>query len=136
MSAQEIILGEVVAKANHYQVVPDGHSGHRIIKDNAIREYEATFADQCRVYRDRRMNVRFELVVDIWYKSAKFDLDNSIKTLLDCLQYANAITNDSLCFKITANKHLSFSCPKMVFSLVPLEAQEQDIFENNKDLQQ
>ena len=38
----ETIYGEVVAKANHYQAVPDKGGGRRIIKDDAIVEYALT----------------------------------------------------------------------------------------------
>lgn len=83
----EVIHGQIVAKANHYQAVPGKFGKKRIIKDEAIRAYEYSFIEQCKVYRNRRIATRFRLFVRVWHSSVKFDLDNSLKTLLDCLQW-------------------------------------------------
>ena len=102
----EVIHGQIVAKANHYQAVPGKFGKKRIIKDEVIRAYEHSFVEQCKVYRNRRIATRFRLFVRVWHSSVKFDLDNSLKTLLDCLQMVGAITDDNLCFQIEAEKHL------------------------------
>ena len=47
----EIIHGQIVAKANHYQAVPGKFGKKRIIKDEVIRAYERSFIEQCKVYR-------------------------------------------------------------------------------------
>ena len=51
----EIIHGQIVAKANHYQAVPGKFGKKRIIKDEVIRAYEHSFMEQCKVSRNRRM---------------------------------------------------------------------------------
>lgn len=118
---KETIFGEVVAKANHYQAVPDGNGGKRIIKDSFIREYERSFCDQIKLYKDRNINSRFALFCDVFYKTTARDLDNSLKTILDCLQYAGAITNDSLCVEIHATKHKGARHPRVEFGLFEFE---------------
>lgn len=75
----EIIHGQIVAKANHYQAVPGKFGKKRIIKDEVIRAYEHSFMEQCKVYRNRRIATRFRLFVRVFHSSAKFDLDNSLK---------------------------------------------------------
>lgn len=125
---REIILGEVVGKANHYMAVPDGKGGRRIIKDDKIRAYERTFFEQCHVYRGRKINVHFSLSVDVWYSSPRFDLDNSLKTILDCLQYCDCITDDNLCFSIDARKHLTLLQPRVELTLEPLEPMQGELF--------
>lgn len=98
----ETIHGQTIAKSNHYMSVPGKSGERRIIKDEAIRAYERSFMEQCVKYRNRRISSRFRLFVRVWHSSVRFDLDNSLKTLLDCLQMAGAITDDKLCFQIEA----------------------------------
>lgn len=123
MSVTETIYGQVVAKANHYLAVPDGHGGRRITKDPEVRLYEQSFAEQCRLYRDKRISVKFRIVVRVFHSSMRYDLDNSIKTVLDCLQQANAITDDNLCFEIRAEKHIDKRIPRVEYSIQPLQEQ-------------
>jgi len=78
----EVIHGQIIAKANHYQTVPGKRGARRIIKDEKIRAYERSFMEQCRVYRNKRISSRFRLFVRIFHSSVRFDLDNSLKTLL------------------------------------------------------
>ena len=98
----ETIYGQIIAKANHYQAVPGKFGAKRIIKDEKIRAYEKSFMQQCRVYRNKGISSRFRLFVRVYHSSVRFDLDNSLKTLLDCLQMVGAITDDKLCFQIEA----------------------------------
>ena len=111
---KEIIYGQILAKANHYQAVP-GKGGKRIIKDEKIRAYERSFASQCRIYKGRNISGRFRLHVTVWHSSVRFDLDNSLKTILDCLQSVEAITNDNLCFGIEAEKRIDKCNPRIEF---------------------
>ena len=110
----ETIYGQIVAKANHYMSVPGKGGAKRIIKDEVIRAYERNFIKQCKTYKNKRISSRFRLFVRVWHSSPRFDLDNSLKTLLDCLQMANAITDDKLCYQIEAEKHLDKYCPRIV----------------------
>ena len=125
----EVIHGQIVAKANHYQAVPGKFGKKRIIKDEVIRAYEHSFIEQCKGYRNRRIATRFRLFVRVWHSSVKFDLDNSLKTLLDCLQMVGAITDDNLCFQIEAEKHLDKYHPRIEFALLEVNEQKQ-LFNN------
>lgn len=118
---RETIFGQVIAKANHYLAVQGDGDGRRIIKDEAIRSYERIFESQCRVYRGREINSRFGLEIDVYSNSFRYDLDNSIKTVLDCLQMVGAITNDNLCVNITARKHVDQKNPRITFGLMEYE---------------
>ncbi len=118
----ETIEGQIVAKANHYQSV-GGSAGRRIIKDKQIRAYEQSFALQCKLYRGKRISGRFKLFVRVWYSSVRSDLDNSLKTLLDCLQSVEAITNDNLCYQIEAEKHIDKRRPRVEFALIEIDKQ-------------
>lgn len=120
----ETIYGQVVSKANNYAVGKSGQTRH-IVKNAGIKAYERSFLSQCKKYRDRLINCRFTLYLAVYEESNRYDLDNALKTILDCLQYAKAITNDNLCVKILAEKHIDRSNPRIVFSIQP---QEQDLF--------
>lgn len=116
----EVIMGQIVAKANNYQAVPDrATGGRRIIKNSKVRAYERNFLKQCREYAGRMIDRPFELIVTVFYLHNNFDLDNSLKTLLDCLQLAGAITNDNLCKRIDATKRIDPYRPRVEFSLIP-----------------
>ena len=125
----EVIHGQIIAKANHYQAVPGKGGTKRIIKDEIIRAYERSFMEQCKAYRNRRISSRFRLFVRVWHSSERFDLDNSLKTLLDCLQMVNAITDDKLCYQIEAEKHLDKYHPRIEFALLEVNEQKQ-LFNN------
>lgn len=120
----EVIHGQIVAKANHYQAVPGRNGEKRIIKDGKIRAYERSFMRQCTKYRNRRISSRFRLFVRVWHSSVRFDLDNSLKTLLDCLQMVEAITDDKLCFQIEAEKHIDKRNPRVEFALLEVNEQK------------
>ena len=45
----EVIHGQIIAKANHYQAVPGKGDTKRIIKDGKIRAYERNFMEQCKM---------------------------------------------------------------------------------------
>ena len=120
----EVIHGQIIAKANHYQAVPGKDGTKRIIKDDKIRAYEHSFMEQCKVYRNRRISSRFRLFVRVWHSSERFDLDNSLKTLLDCLQMAGAIADDKLCYQIEAEKKIDKYHPRVEFALQEVNEQK------------
>lgn len=121
----ETIFGQVIAKANHYQPVPGKFGAKRIIKDEKIRAYEKSFMQQCRVYRNKGISSRFRLFVRVYHSSVRFDLDNSLKTLLDCLQMVGAITDDKLCFQIEAEKKIDRYHPRVEFAILEVNEQKQ-----------
>ncbi len=106
----EIILGQVISKSNNYQAVPDGKGGRRIIKNDRIRAYEASFAQQCRIYRNKRINGPFTLFA------------KGLKTVLDCLQMVGAITDDKFCMKIVAEKFIDKINPRVTFAIQPQQS--------------
>ena len=114
----ETIYGQVVGKANNYMVANSGGSRH-IVKNDRVRSYERSFIQQCRIYKDRHINSRFTLYINVWQSSQRYDLDNSVKSILDCLQYAGAITNDSLCVSLIANKYIDRANPRITFAIFP-----------------
>lgn len=118
---RETIYGEVVAKANHYMSVPGRAGERRIIKDPVIRQYEGNFCRQVSIYRGRNINSRFILFVEVYYQNSQHDLDNSLKTILDCLQYSHVITDDRYCIEIHASKHRAGNNPRVIFAIKELE---------------
>lgn len=120
----ETIHGQIIAKANHYQAVPGKGGTRRIIKDDKIRAYEKSFTLQCRIYRNKHISGRFRLFVKVWHSSVRFDLDNSLKTLLDCLQQVEAIVDDKQCFQIEAEKHIDKYHPRIEFAILEVNEQK------------
>lgn len=114
---KETIYGQVVSKANNYQVGNDKHGQRYIIKSEAMRAYERSFMEQCNVYKGRLINSHFTLYVAVYESSVRYDLDNALKTILDCLQMARAITDDNLCRKIVAEKRIDKLRPRVVFAI-------------------
>ncbi len=57
----------------------------------------------------------------VYHSSNRYDLDNSLKTVLDCLQYAKAIKDDKLCVRINAEKRIDRNNPRIVFHIEELE---------------
>ena len=117
----ETIWGQPVSKANSYMAVPDGDGGKRIIKNERIRAYERSFDEQCKIYRGKQINRPFRLHITVYESSNAYDLDNCLKTVLDCLQYAGAITNDNLCVGILATKRIDRDHPRIEYGLEELE---------------
>lgn len=116
----ETIYGQVVSKANHYLAVPAKNGDKRIIKDSVIREYEKEFARQCKIYKGRMINQPFRFTARVYYKHWNHDVDNSIKTVMDCLQQCGAITNDNLMQQLTVSKHISVT-PRIEFCIEILQ---------------
>lgn len=120
----ETIYGQIIAKANHYLSVPGKNGTKRIIKDEKIRDYERSFIAQCKTYRNKQISGRFRLFVRVWHSSPRFDLDNSLKTLLDCLQSVHAITDDNLCYQIEAEKMIDKYHPRIEFAILEVNEQK------------
>ena len=125
----EVIHGQIIAKANHYQAVPGKFGRKQTIKDEKILAYEKAFIQQCKTYKSRCISSRFRLFVRVYHSSVRFDLDNSLKTLLDCLQMVGAITDDKLCFQIEAEKRIDKFHPRIEFALLEVNEQK-NIFNN------
>ena len=71
------------------------------------------------------------IFIRVWHGNIRFDLDNALKTILDCLQMVEAITNDSLCFEIHAEKRIDRRNPRVEFGMEEINEQK-NIFSQNK----
>ena len=61
--------------------------------------------------------VPFSIDVVVCYANARHDLDNSLKTLLDCMQMAGIVVDDVLCKEIRARKIVDEYNPYVYFSI-------------------
>lgn len=116
----ETIYGQVISKANHY-CIGDGAEGRHIVKSAEIKRYERSFVRQCSIYKNRMINGRFTLYAAVYESNGRYDLDNALKTILDCLQMAKAIADDNLCIKIVAEKRIDKNNPRVIFSIMEHE---------------
>ena len=99
-------------------------NGHPcIVKSNEMKRYERSFIKQCNIYKNRNISTPFRLIVDVYYPDYTHDLDNSLKGLLDNLQYCGAISNDNLCVEIIAKRHYDKYHPRVEFALLEVNAQ-------------
>lgn len=115
-SMKETIYGTIPSKSNSYTV--GRVNGHPcIVKSNEMKKYERNFVKQCTLYQGKNISEPFRLIVDVFYPDHTHDLDNSLKGLLDCLQYVGAISNDNLCIEITAKRHYDRYKPRVEFSI-------------------
>ena len=115
---REVIFGQVVAKANHYTVALNRGNGERhITLDAQYRAYQKSFLQQCHVYAGRLISDPFILFIHVWHSSPRFDLDNTLKSVLDLLQDAKAIADDNLCIEIRAVKHIDRQHPRIEFTI-------------------
>lgn len=115
----QIIHGKVPSKSNCYKVVTlMGHGS--IAKQEALKLYEKSFYLQCNLYRGKMIKGLFELHIRVFYENQHPDLDNCLKTVLDCLQGCNAIKNDRNCVKIVAEKFIDKKDPRIEFEIKPV----------------
>ena len=118
----QTVLGHVPSKANNYKIVY--RAGHASIgKSDTVENYEQTFFLQVKPpYRGLLIKGFFELYVRVYFETQSPDLDNSLKTILDCLQYTKTIKNDNKCVKIVAEKYVDKINPRVEFKIVELQA--------------
>ena len=118
----ETIYGTIPSKSNSYTI---GRVNDKpcIVKSNQMKAYERSFTKQCIKYRGRSISTPFKLVCDVYYPDYSHDLDNSLKGLLDCLQYVGAITNDNLCVEILATRHYDKFKPRVEFEIQEINEQ-------------
>lgn len=117
MKHEQVILGNAPSKANQYKIITLGGHGS-LAKTSALKEYEKKFYLQCGAYRNKKIKGFFELYIDVYFSSNRPDLDNALKSTLDCLQMCKAITNDRNCVKIVANKFIDRIRPRLEFTIV------------------
>lgn len=113
------VEGQPPSKSNSYRVVRVAGHGS-LAKTRQLHDYEAAFARQCPA-SGPALAVPFVLEADIWFASARPDLDNALKVLLDCLQACGVVANDRLCVGITARKHKDAARPRAELTITPME---------------
>lgn len=115
----QTIIGQVPSKSNSYEIVTiSGHGS--LAKKPGLRTYEQAFFVQVGKYRNLMIEGLFELHVRVYFTTMSHDLDNSLKIILDCLQYTKTIKNDNRCIRIVADKFVDKNNPRIEFSLVEI----------------
>lgn len=116
----QTIIGQVPSKANMYRVITkDGHGS--LGKAEALKAYEKSFYMQSGKYRNLKIDGYFEFYAKVYYPSMRQDIDNSLKALLDCLQYTKTIVNDNKCVKVVAEKFVDKLNPRVELKIVTID---------------
>lgn len=124
MKHEQVIYNNPPSKSNSYRVVKiNGHGS--LAKTDALRKYERDFYLQCGAYRNKNIKGFFELYLDVYFSSNRPDLDNALKSTLDCLQGCKAIANDRNCVKIVANKFIDPVRPRLEFTIKEVDGIEE-----------
>ena len=112
------IPGQAPSKSNSYKVITlYGHGS--LAKQAALKKYEQSFYWHLPgEYRNLGINTPFEFYIRVYFTSMSHDLDNSLKCVLDCLQYTKTIKNDNKCAKIVAEKFIDKDNPRIEFRIV------------------
>ena len=116
----EVIYGNVPSKSNCYKVTTIGGKA-RMYKAKALKEYEKSFMYQIGLHKDLNISTHFKLFLRVFYPSARADLDNSLKIVLDCLQMAHTVTNDRNCTEIVAHREIDRENPRIEFEITELQ---------------
>lgn len=120
MTHEQVIYNNPPSKSNSYRVITlNGHGS--LAKTDALKRYERDFYLQCGAYRNKNIKGFFELYIDVYFSSNRPDLDNALKSTLDCLQACKAITNDRNCVRIVANKFIDPVKPRLEFTIKEVE---------------
>ena len=115
----QTILGQAPSKSNTYRIVTiSGHGS--LAKTAGLKADEQSFYMQVGKYRNLGIAGFFELHIRVYFATMSHDLDNSLKVVLDCLQYTKTIKNDNKCVKIVAEKFLDKNNPRIEFKLVEI----------------
>ena len=117
----ETIYGQVISKANNYLPVADTTFGRRLIKTQRLRDYERSFDQQCKIYRGRNISKPFIFHATIYESTNSYDIDNGVKTVLDCLQYVGAVTDDNLCMEMHVRKVVDPLHPRVTYAIQETE---------------
>ena len=124
MEKIEIIKGNCPSKSNCYKIISQYIRGRKkasIGKTTKLKEFEASFLDQCKIYKDMNIEGEFKFQALVYYDSKRPDLDNAFKVILDCLQKLKAVKNDNKCVRIDALKFKDTNYPRIEFKLIPVE---------------
>ncbi len=108
----EVIYGLVPSKSNCYRF-----SGKFMYKTKALKEYEESFIDQCKVYKDKNIEGNLRIDLKVYYPNRKSDLDGVCKAVLDLLQKVKAFDNDNKVAEINLKKGLDKENPRIEFTI-------------------
>ena len=117
------IKGNCPSKSNCYKIIKLGFGKNAkcsLCKQSSLKTYENSFTAQMSVYDYKLIEGNFKFEIDVYYDSRRPDLDNSLKSTLDCLQKCKAIKNDNRCLEIIARKHLDKENPRIEFTITEL----------------
>ena len=119
------IKGIPPSKSNCYKIITlkgkDGKSHASLSKSDAMKKYEQDFYIQLPPHlRNINLDCFFEFHINVYYPSQRSDLDNSLKGILDILQFTKTIKNDNKCVSIHAYKALDKDNPRVEFKIVPV----------------
>ena len=112
----EVIYGTVPSKSNSYRF-----AGKFMYKTKALKDYEASFIEQCKVYKDANLEGNLRINLKVYYPNRKSDLDGVTKAVLDLLQKVNAFDNDNKVAELFLYKGLDKESPRIEFSIEVLE---------------
>jgi Holliday junction resolvase RusA-like endonuclease len=108
----EVIYGTVPSKSNSYRI-----AGRFMYKTKALKDYEASFVDQCKIYKDANLEGNIRINLKVYYPNRKSDLDGVTKAVLDLLQKVNAFDNDNKVTELFLYKGLDKENPRIEFTI-------------------
>lgn len=112
----EVIYGTVPSKSNSYRI-----AGRFMYKTKALKDYEASFIEQCKVYKDGNLEGNLRINLKVYYPNRKSDLDGVTKAVLDLLQKVNAFENDNKVAELFLYKGLDKENPRIEFTIDVLD---------------
>ena len=112
----ETIYGTVPSKSNSYRI-----AGRFMYKTKALKDYEASFIEQCKVYKDANLEGNLRINLKVYYPNRKSDLDGVTKAVLDLLQKVKAFENDNKVAELFLLKGLDKENPRIEFSIEILD---------------
>ena len=73
-------------------------------------------------YREKQYDHYFKLHGSVYYDSARADLDNSLKVIMDCLEkVTGTIKNDNKCIQIHVDRAIDKKNPRIEMKLIILQ---------------
>ena len=108
----EVIYGTVPSKSNSYRF-----SGRFVYKTKALKDYEASFIEQCHVYKGAKIEGNLKIILKVYYPNRKSDLDGVTKAVLDLLQKVEAFENDNKVSELFLFKGLDKENPRIEFTI-------------------
>ena len=122
MEIKGTIIGNTPSKSNCYKIITIKKKGKMpyssLGKTKKLKDYENSFYQQVGKIRGQMIDDLFKFEIDVYYPSARADLDNSLKIVLDCLQKSEVIKNDNKCTDIHARRFIDRNNPRIEFRII------------------